>query len=50
MRVKSGSGSQAGQAGLKGRQALPVPDLVRQPLVRDDRQGAGAGVGQQVVL
>ncbi|PIU54538.1 MAG: hypothetical protein COS90_00350 [Deltaproteobacteria bacterium CG07_land_8_20_14_0_80_60_11] len=39
-----------GAAGFEGGEALPMPDLVRQPLVRDHYQGAGAGVGQQVVL
>ena len=39
-----------GAAGRQRRQALPVPDLVRQPLVGDKPQGAGAGVLQQVVL
>ena len=33
-----------GAAGRQRRQALPVPDLVRQPLVGDEHQGPGAGV------
>ncbi len=43
-------GFPGGAAGLKRRQTLPVPDLVGQPLVRDEHQDPGAGVLQQVVL
>ena len=39
-----------GAAGRQGGEALPVPDLVRQPLVGHDHQGAGAGLFQQVIL
>ncbi len=43
-------GFPGGAAGRQGGEALPVPDLVRQPLVGHHHQGAGAGVLQQVIL
>ncbi len=37
-------------AGRKLGQALPLPQLLRQPLLRHQHQGPGAGFGQEIIL
>ena len=39
-----GQGFPGGAAGLELTLALPLPELLRQPLVRHHHQGAGAGL------